>query len=52
VLLDLLEDGRGTRVIIPESGRQRELFVLGYFLLTVLDVKETSLERLPDPALI
>ena len=43
--LNALHDLGGALIIIPESGTKGELFVLGYFLQSVLDVKETSLSR-------
>ncbi len=43
--LDALHDLGGALIVVPETGTKGELFVLGYFLQSVLDVKETSLSR-------
>jgi hypothetical protein len=45
IQFDVLEDFCSPFIIIPETGAQRELFVFGDFLLSVSDVKETSLSR-------
>jgi hypothetical protein len=50
IQLDVLENIRGPLIIVPESGTQGELFILGNFYLSVLDVKETSSGPPPGPS--
>jgi hypothetical protein len=45
VEFDVLKDFCGSFIIVPETRAERELFFFGYFILSVLDVKETSLSR-------
>jgi hypothetical protein len=50
VQLGFLQDGRSTSVIIPKSGRKGKLFIVIYFMLAVLDVKETSSGQAHGPS--
>jgi hypothetical protein len=41
VILDLLEQGVGRFLVVPEIGCRRDLFQVAYFFLALIDVKDT-----------